>query len=444
MMNTTDILLANLGIKELSDMQINAGEIIQDNSHVVLLAPTGTGKTLAFLLPLIKALEVENKNVQALILSPTRELAEQTFNVLSRMKSPLRVVCLHGGRPAMDEHRLLKASNPQVLVGTPGRVNDHMDKENFKADTITFLVIDEFDKMLELKFQDELERIISRLTGVNNCVLVSATNAKEIPDFVGFRHHSPIYLKYLGVKEVSVPTTIQHFVVHSSQKDKLDTLRRLLCKLEGEQAVVFVGFRESVERVGNFLKEQGFHCSLFHGGLEQEERERALYMFAAGTTNVLVSTDLSARGLDIPTLRNVIHYHLPIHCEDYLHRCGRTGRWERDGNSFILLGPEEEEPVIPNVIFVEYVLNPPFPPPAEPQWVTVYIGKGKKDKLSRGDVVGYLCKQGGAKPEDLGRIDVRDYYTYVAIRRVKYRQTLQRCVGEKIKKMSTRVELMKS
>ena len=435
-------MLARLGISELSEMQKNAGEVIRHNNNVVLLAPTGTGKTLAFLLPLLDALKPEEDKVQVLILSPTRELANQTFSVLNSLKSGLRAVCIHGGRPTMDEHRQINALRPQVIVGTPGRVNDHLDKENFQVNKTEILVIDEFDKMLELKFQDELSNIINRLHGLTRTILVSATNAKEIPDFVDFHKH-PVTLNYLGDGNAALPSSIHHFSVHSEQKDKLETLRNLLSKLNGEQAVVFVGYRESVDRIGTFLRKQGFSCSLFHGGLEQEDRERALYMFAGGAVNVLVSTDLSARGLDIPTLRNVIHYHLPTHPEDYMHRCGRSGRWESEGNSFILLGPEEKVPQYDGITFEDYPLEPPFPAPKEPQWVTLYLGKGKCDKLSKGDIVGFLCKQGSAKIEDIGRIDIRSHYSYVTVRRTKSKQILKQATGEKIKKMSTKIELMK-
>lgn len=434
-------MLARLGISELSEMQKNADEVIRNNDNVVLLAPTGTGKTLAFLLPLLEGVK-DTEEVQALILSPTRELANQTYEVLGGLKSGLRGICLHGGRPAMEEHRVMNASKPQIVVGTPGRVNDHLDKENFNSNSIRILVIDEFDKMLELKFQDELSRIVSRLTNVKRTILVSATNAKEIPDFMDLSKH-PVTLNYLGEGNAALPSSIRHFVVRSTQKDKLEALRLLLGKIEDEQAVVFVGYRESVERVGGFLREQGFVCSLFHGGLEQEDREKALYMFMAGAANILVSTDLSARGLDIPTLANVIHYHLPARAEDYMHRCGRTGRWERSGNSFILLGPEEKIPEFANVEFMDYPLEPPFAAPKVPLWAMLYIGKGKRDKLSKGDIVGFLCKQGGARAQEIGSIDVRERYSYVSVLRSKSRQILKQCTGEKIKKMSTKVELMK-
>ena len=421
-------------------MQVNAVEAIRQNTHVVLLAPTGTGKTLSFLLPLLEQVSQEDELPQSLILSPTRELATQTYNVLCKMNTGLRVSCVHGGRPAMEEHRQMASSRPQVIIGTPGRILDHIGKGNFSTSHIRRLVIDEFDKMLELKFQDELNDIIRQLPCISGCVLVSATDAADIRHFPPFERQHPVTLNYLGHDETSLPDSIRHYFVHSPLKDKLDTLSQLLRTFNGEPAVVFVNFREAVERVGAFLKGQGFTCALFHGGLEQEERDRALYLFMGSAANVLVSTDLSARGLDMRTLRHVVHYHLPLRQEDYLHRCGRTGRWEDEGEAFLILGPDESLPDYPHVTFTELQLQPPFPAPRRPEWVTLYIGKGKRDKISRGDVVGFLCKQGGAKADDIGRIDVKERYTYVSVRRHCSRQIMLQCANEKIKKQRTRIE----
>ncbi|MBP3775231.1 MAG: DEAD/DEAH box helicase [Bacteroidaceae bacterium] len=437
-------MLRRLDIERLSPMQAQAAEAIQTHDNVILLAPTGTGKTLAFLLPLLQLIQPAVGMPQALVLSPTRELAEQTFSVLQRMKSPFAACCLHGGRPAMDEHRQMNASPPQIVVGTPGRVNDHLDKENLDARTIRLLIIDEYDKMLEMKFQDELERIVQRLSQVQRCILVSATRTHDIPPFMAFRHHRPVELDYLGHSQEDIPPAIHHYIVHSPSKDKLDTLRLLLSKLEDQQAVVFLGFRESVERTGHYLRQQGFSCSLFHGGMQQDDRERALYIFSSGAAQVLVSTDLSARGLDIPQLQNVVHYHLPAKREEYVHRCGRTGRWDNAGRSFMLLSPDEDSPSFQGIRFEEYPLLPPYPAPRPPQWATLYIGKGKRDKISRTDVLGFLCKQGGAKGEEIGRIDIRERHTYVAVRRTRCQQILAQCAGEKIKKMKTIVERMQS
>lgn len=434
-------ILANLNLKKLSPMQENAVALIRNNINAVVLAPTGSGKTLAFLLPLIETINTESDQLQALILSPTRELALQTLNVLKAMKTDCRALCCYGGRPAMDEHRQIVGTKPHIIIGTPGRLNDHISKQNFDTATIKTLVVDEFDKMFELNFQDEVEQLLESVPQRQRCILVSATDMKEIPEFVAFRHRQPAVLNYLD-KHNATAQGITHHVVHSPQKDKLETLHQLLCTIGEQQAVVFVNYREAVERTGQYLVAQGHSVSMFHGGLEQQDRESALSLFRNGSANVLVSTDLSARGIDVPTLQNAIHYHLPLNREAYIHRCGRTGRWEEEGKSYIILGPEEKMPDF-NVEFNPMELQAPFAAPAKPQWVTIYIGRGKKDKLSKGDIVGFFCKIGGMKGQDIGMIDIRERFSYVAIRKSVSNTVLRNIAGEKIKKMSTRIEQIK-
>ena len=435
-------MLAGLGIDCLSGMQQDAVQTLGHHDNGVLLAPTGSGKTVAFLLPLTARLDSGDDLPQALVLSPTRELSQQTFGVWQAMKTHIRISCLHGGRPAMEEHRQMNAWKPQALVGTPGRVLDHFQKGNFPIHHLRHLVIDEYDKMLELKFQDELLAIVRLLDGLKTHVLVSATDSPSIATFPPFVRHRPIVLDYSRRGKDVLPESVRHHLVLSPQKDKLETLRLLLSGFRGKPAVVYVGFREAVERIGTYLKNQGYAVSLFHGGLEQEDRERALYLFKGGAANVLVSTDLSARGMDIRSLRHVVHYHLPMKEEDYFHRCGRTGRWDDEGDSFVLIGPDEKEPSYAGVTFTPFIPMTSPLPPVRPDWTLLYIGRGKKDKIGKGDVVGFLCKQGGAVAEDIGSIDVRDRYVYVAVRRGRCQHILSQCAHEKIKKMRTRIELV--
>jgi len=263
---------------------------------------------------------------------------------------------------------------------------------------------------------------------------------EEIPNFLAFRQQPPAILNFLEVEHGAVDAKIRHFIVKSGQKDKLATADRLLRKIGQAQSVVFVNYREAVERVGQWLISEGHSVSMFHGGLEQDDREAALGLFRSGSANVLVSTELSARGIDIPQLQNVIHYHLPSNSEAYIHRCGRTGRWNLDGDSYIILGPEEKLPDLGDIKFCDYAIEPPYPAPAKPEWVMIYVGRGKRDKISKGDIVGFLCKVGGVTVQDIGMIDVRERYTHVAVKRITCKQILQRTNGEKIKKMTTKIE----
>ena len=462
-------ILNKLGISELNEMQQHAAEaILGSDGDVVLLSPTGTGKTLAYLLPLVQLIEgngqcsmvlatphSQRENgqwPQALVITPGRELALQSAQVLKSMGCGLRGMSVYGGRTAMDEHRKLKEVKPQIVFGTPGRLNDHLDKENISRYGIRYLIIDEFDKCLEMGFQAEMEKLIKSLPGLQRRILLSATNTEEIPQFVNMSKKGTL-IDFLPEDE-QTSERITLYEVHSPQKDKLDTLRQLLLSFGNESSIVFLNYRESVERVDNYLREQGFVTSRFHGGLEQRQREDALYRFSNGSATVLVSTDLASRGLDIPDIQNIIHYHMPESEDGYIHRVGRTARWDKQGRAFFILGPEEH---IPEFVIDHSPLNiEHYEPtlkmvngqssmvnnltPALPKMATLYIGKGKKDKISKGDIVGFLCKSGGLRSDEIGRIDVKDRYAYVAVKREKVRQVLRETRGEKIKGIKTIVE----
>lgn len=410
-------------------------QAFRKSDNVVLLSPTGSGKTLAYLLPLIESLKAGEPAVQALVIVPSRELAMQTVEVVKQGGADIRALALYGGRPAMEEHRTLNGVRPQLLVGTPGRLLDHLTKGNFSADSIHTLVIDEFDKCLELGFRDEMSQIFAHLPGVRKRFLLSATDNEEITRFL------PEYVRLDYLDSTEAAERIEQLYVSSPQKDKLETLADLLLSVGNQTSIVFVGFRESVERVAKFLRERGFVASSLHGGLEQRQRERELFRFVAGSTNILVSTDLAARGLDIQALDNVIHYHLPLNEQAFIHRNGRTARWDREGRSFIILGPEETLP--PYVVADKFSVSHSTRSPQHPLWSSIYIGKGKKDKISKGDIAGFFMKVGGLDKDDVGRIDVRDYHSFVAINRKRTSETLIRLRGQKIKGIKTIFELMK-
>lgn len=433
-------ILTKLRINELNEMQQHAAEAITgSDGDVVLLSPTGSGKTLAYLLPLVQLLDGNSGQVQALVITPGRELALQSDNVLKSMGCGLRSTACYGGRAAMDEHKVLKEVRPQIVFGTPGRLNDHLDKDNISRYGIRYLVIDEFDKCLEMGFQAEMQKLIQSLPGLQRRILLSATNTEEIPQFVNMSKKGTL-IDFLPEEE-QTSERITLYEVHSPQKDKLDTLRQLLLSFGDESSIVFLNYRESVERVNNYLLEQGFTTSCFHGGLEQRQREDQLYRFSNGSANTLVATDLASRGLDIPNIQNIIHYHLPESQEGYIHRVGRTARWDATGRSFFILNASEHIPDYVEGNVVEYAAIPSqqIEPPL-PRMTTLYIGKGKKDKISKGDIVGFLCKNGGLKADEIGRIDVKDRYAYVAIQREKLKQTLHLVQGQKIKGLKTIIE----
>ena len=436
-----DKVLERLRIQELNIMQQTACKTILGTADdVVLLSPTGSGKTLAYLLPTAHLVDENSEQVQVLVVVPGRELALQSSNVLKMMACGVRSVSCYGGRPAMEEHRTLKQVKPQVVFGTPGRLNDHLQKHNISPYAVRMLIIDEFDKCLEMGFHNEMSKLLRNLPGLQRRVLISATDAAEIPNFISL--DSVCRLDFL-VDDEQVPSRVTIYEVRSAMKDKLEELSRLLRSFGSASSIVFLNYRDAVERTADYLRRDGFAVSLFHGGLEQKQREDSLYKFSNGSANVLVSTDLASRGLDIPNVDNIVHYHLPLGEEGYIHRVGRTARWEASGHTFFVLGPTEHLPEYIEGEIKVFELPVELPPPAEPLMSTIYIGKGKKDKISRGDIVGFLCKKGGLTPDEIGKIDVNDRYAYAAIARHRLSEVLKNVQGEKIKGIKTVVELVR-
>ena len=429
--------LVHLKISSLNPMQESAIESWREGKDLILLSPTGSGKTLAYLLPLLETLKPEVKGVQAVVMVPSRELALQIDQVFKSMNTPYKVMSCYGGRPAMEEHRTMKGINPSVIIGTPGRMNDHLSKQNFESADVQTLIIDEFDKCLEFGFQEEMATVIGQLPRLKRRYLLSATDAEEIPRFTGL--NQTLKLNFLSEEE-PISQRIHIYKVMSPIKDKLETLYQLLCTLGSKSTLVFCNHRESVERVGKYLQSQKYPCGVFHGGMEQDDRERALYKFRNGSCHVLISTDLAARGLDIPEIENIVHYHMPIQEDGYIHRNGRTARWEAEGNSYIILHPEELLPAYIQETPDTFSLPEIIPSPSQPDFVTIYIGKGKKDKINKIDIVGFLAKKGNLKKEEIGRIDVKDHYAFVAVLRKKIKEVLKNIRNEKIKGVKTIVE----
>lgn len=441
-MKTIEEILDKCNIRQLNEMQIATSEaILNTGKDLMLLSPTGSGKTLAYLLPLTQRINPELDAVQAIVVVPGRELALQSAMVLKDMATGLRAYACYGGRAAMDEHRQLRQVRPHVIFSTPGRMNDHLGKGNIDTKAVKWIILDEFDKCLEMGFHDEMAILMRQIPACARQILLSATPAEEMHTQQILRDQFAV-LNFLP-NEGNVPARVCIRKVQSPEKDKLETLRRLLCQLGDDSSIVFLNYRESVERTAAYLEEHGFTISSFHGGLEQKQREDALYRFSNGSANILVSTDLASRGLDIPDIRNIIHYHLPEGEDGYIHRVGRTARWDAHGDSYFILGPEESIPDYVDTDVEDYELSTEAAPVPVPRMATIYIGKGKKDKISKGDIVGLLCKQAGLSGSEIGRIDVKDYYAYVAVVRSKLMQVLKQLNGQKIKGLKTLFEAVR-
>ena len=438
---STDTILANLKIEALNEMQKASLKANETNDNVILLSGTGSGKTLAYLLPIVKLLDTKLKKVQALILVPSRELAIQIDEVFRKMATGFKVTCCYGGHKRETEENNLKQC-PAVIIGTPGRVADHIRRNNFELEQITTLVLDEFDKSLELGFQEEMSFIIGLLPSVKKRILTSATEAVGIPGFIGLT--SPVRLNFLSATiEKDEADELVIMTVISSDKDKSDTLFRLICMIGNKSMIIFCNHRESVERTNNLLKEKGIVTVFYHGGMEQQERESAMCKFKNGTSNVLVTTDLASRGLDIPDIKYIIHYHLPASKDVYTHRNGRTARMEAGGKSVLILSQEEKLPGYITGKVEEIVLPERVELPEKPKWSTLFIAAGKKDKVNKIDIVGFLSKAGKLKKDDIGLIEVKDFFSFVAVRKLKIGELLELIKNEKIKNKKVKIAVAK-
>ena len=427
--------LQKLKIESLNEMQLATIEAGQSATDLVLLSPTGTGKTLAFLLPLISNLEQVKNQVQAVVLSPTRELSLQIEEVFKKMKTSHKVTCCYGGHPMQVEKKNL-LEPPAVLIATPGRLADHMKRGNIDLSNAKTLVLDEFDKSLEFGFQEDMSYIIKRLYSLDKRILTSATESIKVPKFAGVE--KPVRLHFIPKKSDIKKLEVK--IVRSPEKDKLPTLVQLICNLDPAAMIIFCNHRESVERVSDYLFEKDIFHDYFHGGLEQKEREKTLVKFRNGTYQILVATDLAARGLDIPDIKYIVHYHLPSKADAYTHRNGRTARMHAKGSAYLIFHENEN---IPEYITgdppVFYLKEKPVPP--APEWETLFIGKGKKDKINKVDIVGFLAKKGALKKEEIGLIEVKDFFAYAAVKRKKINEVLNKIKNEKIKGKKAKLEI---
>lgn len=434
---STQTILNNLRIEALNEMQEATINAIEQQPNLILLSPTGSGKTLAFLLPLVHSLDASNRKSQALIVVPSRELALQIESVFKTMGTGLKVTTCYGGhKREIEENNLVQP--PALLIGTPGRLADHIRRNNITTDSIHTLVLDEFDKSLEAGFVEEIAFIVSSLPSIKKRMLTSATAGVDIPDFLAMSDAQQ--LNFLPETEIKETLALQ--IVNSPEKDKIDTLFKLLCQLGARSSIIFCNHRESVERVSNLLSEKGILNTFYHGAMEQRDREVALAKFRNGSINFLVTTDLAARGLDIPNIRYIIHYHLPATEDVFTHRNGRTARMDKTGTAILILNDEEKVPA--------YITTPPeqielssHPIPEKPKWTTIFIAAGKKDKVNKVDIVGFFTNKGELKKEDIGIIEVKDFFSFVALRKSKVSHTLQLTKDEKLKGKKIKIAVAK-
>jgi ATP-independent RNA helicase DbpA len=428
-------ILEKLKITSLNQMQLNTLAASKKGSDIVLLAPTGSGKTLGFLLPVLNNLSKATAGVQALVLVPSRELALQIEMVFKQMSTGFKVNCCYGGHPVKTERNNFEQP-PAVLIGTPGRIAYHLRHGNFDESGITTLVLDEFDKALEFGFQQDMSYIIGKLLSLKQRMLTSATTMDEIPDFTGI--DQPVEVNFL--KDAAVAPDLKLKKVYTTAADKLDTLLQLICKIGHKTTLIFCNHRETVDRISDLLIDQDLAHDIFHGGMEQDERERALLKFRNGSIRILITTDLASRGLDIPEVECIIHYQLPYTEDAFLHRNGRTARMNAKGTAYLIIADDEKYPFLKADIETED-LKGNFALPRDSEWQTLYIAAGKKDKVNKIDIVGLLLKKGGLQKEDVGLIEVKDQASYVAVKRKMVNSILKALANERIKNKKVKIEI---
>ncbi|MFT7344566.1 MAG: ATP-dependent RNA helicase DeaD [Lentimonas sp.] len=430
---TAKSYIKNLGFESLTDMQDAIYDEAKSGKDIVLLSPTGSGKTLGFLLPLIERLDKNISGVQALIVSPTRELALQIEDVFKQLKTPFKVNLVYGGHSIRTEKQSL-TEPPALLIGTPGRLCDHIGRETIDFSQLKCLVLDEFDKSLEMGFQDDMGYIIDTLPS-HQTILSSATFLDDIPGFVGVKE--PVEVNFLKESQPAV----KQWQVSYEEDQKVEKLVEVICAIPAGRTIVFCNHREATERVCEHLNDMGIPAIAFHGAMEQDERERTIIKFRNGTAYYLIATDLAARGLDIPEIETVIHYQLP-HKEAVLtHRNGRTARMNGEGNALIFLSNESKQLDYIPTDLPEYKLPKNGSLPEFPQWETIYFSGGKKDKVNKIDLVGFLMQKGKLKKDEVGLITVLDYTSFVAVKESEIKQLMGRIKGEKVKGKKLKIQI---
>ena len=442
-MTLKDIISAinsRLQIKKLNAMQ-EATAAITPPCRLLLLAPTGSGKTVAFALPFLRSLPAPGRGqVGGVIIAPSRELVLQIYEVIRRIATGFKTVAFYGGHPMADEVRSV-IPEPDIIVATPGRLLDHLRRGTLSLDKTSALVLDEYDKSLDLGFDDEMRRISARMKNIRTIILTSATKLQTPPQYLDTRGMRT--LDFTGAAEKAPAPKLDIAIVESPVRDKLQTLADLLASMApASRVMVFVNHRDAAERIHSDMRRRGFPAGLYHGGLEQQQRERALVMFGNGTTPVLVSTDLAARGLDIPAVEAVVHYHMPVDAEAWTHRNGRTARQGSEGHVYIINSEADD---IPEFIRWDHPYTPTATSggnPAESPWQTLHINAGKKEKISRGDVAGFLIHKGGLQSAQVGTIDIRDHCAYVAVPRELARELVKTLIPHRMKNTRVRVSLI--
>ncbi len=432
--------LASLGYAEMTPIQAHSLPLILAGKDVIAKAKTGSGKTAAFGIGLLSRLEANTARVQALVLCPTRELADQVgreLRRLARFTDNVKVLTLCGGVPFGPQLGSLE-HGAHVVVGTPGRLLDHLRRGSLDLASLQTLVLDEADRMLDMGFQEEIGALIAATPKKRQTLLFSATYPEAIAAMSAAVQHDPVEV---SVDEAHDAGAIEQVLYQVDKEERTAAVARILGHYRPESTLVFCNTRKECQEVAEALVRQGLSALAIHGELEQRERDQVLVRFANKSVSVLVATDVAARGLDIKELTAVINFELPRDPEIYVHRIGRTGRAGEQGLGLSLATAQESQ----RVQAIETALGAAIARgeleslvvaaggPLAPPMVTLCIDGGRKNKMRPGDILGALTGEGGIAGSEVGRIDVFDFHAYVAVMRASAARALSCLSGNKIK-----------
>ena len=460
--NALDIL----GYREPTEVQARAIPLVLDKKDVVVKSQTGSGKTAAYAIPLCDMIDWLENKPQALVLTPTRELAVQVkedFINIGRFKR-IKATAVYGRQPISIQKTELKQKS-HVVVGTPGRLLDHMERGSIALEKIEYLVIDEADEMLNMGFIDQVKAIIERLPKERVTMLFSATMPEEIKELAlrYMREPEDIEIEASGITTEG----IGHYLYRVGEMDKPALLRNVTIVENPDSCLVFCRTKEQVDFVWEFLKNLGYSCDRLHGGLEQDKRFEVMNRFRRGEFRYLISTDIAARGIDVENITHVINYEIPLEKERYVHRTGRTGRAGLEGKAITFATPSESRYLQQIEEYIGFGMTELEPPSEEeissrkPEFelkmksapvikkskgaglnrkiMKIYFGGGKKKKLRAVDFVGTISKIEGITHEDIGIIDIRDTVTYIEIMNGKGPKVLEAMKDRTVKGKTLKV-----
>ena len=445
-------LLANLATLDyhgMTPIQASSLPPILAGRDVIAQGKTGSGKTAAFGLGLLQKLEVKRFAVQALVLCPTRELADQVAREIRRLGRSIhniKVLTLCGGMPLGPQIGSLE-HGAHIVVGTPGRIEEHLGKGSLNLDRVTTLVLDEADRMLDMGFQPSLDAILEHVPAQRQTLLFSATFPPGIEAIAGRVMQNPERIQVASSHDSS---SIAQVFYRVDDSERTTALRLLLLQQRPDSAVVFCNTKAECADVARELASHGFSAQALHGDLEQRERDRTLVQFAGKSISVLVATDVAARGLDIDALDAVINYHIPRDLDVYVHRIGRTGRAGSSGLACTLFSDKEGHKLAKLEALLEQPIEPAALPPQsllktpayKPPMVSLEIGAGKKQKLRPGDILGALTSDNGIDGSQVGKISIHDNWACVAVRRREVDTALEKLGRGKVKGRGLRVRVM--